>query len=410
MNQNKNQTSLTFESNKPDVQDFAHRSNRKTTKTFSYVTWGKLARMPVYAVLALALVFTILMACNAPAQAQPTVPACTQTQLASVQVITENGGRVDWSHATNQIAYDRSGDDGYYDLYLMNPDGSNVACLTCDHAQLAAGRHYGNPAWHPSGEYIVFQGEKEKHFGTIGDAKPGFGRYSDIWLMRVEDRQVYQLTNIPLSWHQGVLHPHFSPDGTRLAWSQMVQAPKLFTPGQEFGFWEIKIADFAFAGETPQIDNIQTFEPGDKQAFHETHSFSPDGTELLFSSNFVREGSVFLNMDIFRLVVATGETIQLTNSDYNEHAHFSPDGGSIVWMSNRDKPLFGTDYWIMDADNPENSYRLTGFNLPNCPGYTGTTMTAADISWGPDGTTLMGYVQTDVLQQEGKIVLLEMND
>ena len=39
----------------------------------------------------------------------------------------------------------------------MGLDGSGVECLTCNKYILQL--HNGNPEWHPSGEYIVFQAQ-----------------------------------------------------------------------------------------------------------------------------------------------------------------------------------------------------------------------------------------------------------
>lgn len=69
-----------------------------------------------------------------------------------IKTITNDGGRVDWSHSGNNlIAFDRMEEDGYYDVYVMNPDGSGEKCLTCGKQGLPQ-KHNGNPAWHLSGE------------------------------------------------------------------------------------------------------------------------------------------------------------------------------------------------------------------------------------------------------------------
>src|SRR5688500_7646941 len=93
-------------------------------------------------------------------------PGC-EGRSPAVQVATlkESGGRVDWSWTSNLIAFDRLGDDGYYGVYTMKPDGSNETCLTCEKAGIIPGKHKGNPAWHPSGDYLVFQAEKDVHRG-----------------------------------------------------------------------------------------------------------------------------------------------------------------------------------------------------------------------------------------------------
>src|SRR5690606_29164319 len=90
----------------------------------------------------------------------------------SVRVLTEDGGRLDWSPNLNLIVFDRPNAEGYFQLYTMNADGSNQQCVLCDKPG-APSRHRGNPAWHPSGNWIVFQAEKEQHRGLSASAHPG---------------------------------------------------------------------------------------------------------------------------------------------------------------------------------------------------------------------------------------------
>lgn len=71
----------------------------------------------------------------------------------NIKTFTNQGGRVDWSHNNNLIAFDRKDEDGYYDVWVMKPDGTEQKCLTCDKPQLP-NKNIGQPAWHPSGKYI----------------------------------------------------------------------------------------------------------------------------------------------------------------------------------------------------------------------------------------------------------------
>ena len=86
----------------------------------------------------------LLTACAGPKEKRPPeirVPA--DENIAGLKIITEDGGHLAWCKKTNQIAFDRLGKDGYFDLWLMNPDGSGQKCLTANHpmrigAQLAS--------------------------------------------------------------------------------------------------------------------------------------------------------------------------------------------------------------------------------------------------------------------------------
>lgn len=78
-----------------------------------------------------------------------------------------------------------------------------------------------------------------------------------------------------------------------------------------------------------------------------THGFSPDDRFILFTST--RDGS--LDGEIYVMNLATRATTRLTaDPAWDEHAHFSPDGAKISWISGRDNLL---------GDN-----RYTGLGLP----------------------------------------------
>jgi Tol biopolymer transport system component len=155
------------------------------------------------------------------------------------------------------------------------------------------------------------------------------------------------------------------------------------------------------------LSNLRTYAPGGP-AFYENHGFSPSGKKLIFSSNFARTGSAFLNTDIFTLDLVSGSWTQLTHSGYNEHAHFSPDGARIVWMTNAGISGRGTDYWLMNSDGTDQS-RLTYFNSAACPEYLPPTVTAADSSWSPEGDRIVAYIITGLVKQGGKIVMITLD-
>ncbi len=64
--------------------------------------------------------------------------ACSIKEMA---YLTE-GGEQDWSHANDLLVYDRMDAAGVYQLYTIQPDGSEETCLTCD---IPVGWHRLNP-------------------------------------------------------------------------------------------------------------------------------------------------------------------------------------------------------------------------------------------------------------------------
>ena len=80
-----------------------------------------------------------------------------------VHQISKSAGRVDWYHGARHelIAFDTivNNRTKNTEIFVMEPDGSNVTCVTCD-APIPKG-FIGQPAWHPDGNHLIFQAESE---------------------------------------------------------------------------------------------------------------------------------------------------------------------------------------------------------------------------------------------------------
>ncbi|HET6781403.1 MAG TPA: hypothetical protein VFH67_04855, partial [bacterium] len=305
------------------------------------------------------------------------------------QVLVPEGGRVAWSHARNLIAFDRRSQAGTFEIYTIHPDGSDEQCLTCERPVLPRS-HRGNPAWHPSGEYVAFQahdpalsggrGPKESYTGT-----PGLGINNDIWLMKADGTHFWRITRVKAGG--GVLHPHFSHDGRLLLWSEIVDPSVRGLGGQ----WAIKIAEIVLSEAGPYPARVRTLRPGDLQLY-ETHAFSPDDRRILFSGA-PRRGDYF-DLEIYAFDLTTSRLTQLTrNNEWDEHAQFTADGKRIVWASSegveqrKDPRDLKLEYWIMNDDG-SSKQRLTRFNDPSAPEFRPGAL-AADFEFGPDGKTIV---------------------
>lgn len=313
--------------------------------------------------------------------------------LVSVTRIVKDGARLDWSAKLDLIAFDRKGDDNLYDVWVMQPDGSGERCLTCDTPGLPT-KNVGQPSWHPSGDYVVVQAEKQDHPGGSRKAMPGIGVENEVWLVTSDGKQAFQLTAQPDG--TGVLHPHFSHDGKRLLWSEMLEAPS----GLLGGNWRVNLADFVVDGGEPRLENIERFQPLGK-VLHETHGFSPDDTKILFTAQ--PPDAPDWAFDIYEMELASGELRNLTESDdqWDEHAHYSPSGEKIVWMSSLecdcDPSKLGklkTDLWMMNADG-SGKRRLTHFSDGDFPERAGRKVIVGDNSWNSDGSRLAIFLIHD---------------
>lgn len=336
----------------------------------------------------------------------------------SITAVIEDGGRLDWSEKLNLIVFDRKAGDNFYDVWTMNPDGSNQVCITCDNPDLPQG-HIGQPEWHPSGEYIVLQAEKENHEGGSLKSRPGVGVDNDLWVITADGKSAHQLTNLPLD--KAVLHPKFSHKGDKIIWTQMIKAP----PGGETlgGEWEIKMADFIVEENDIHLENIISLDVG-KNVFFETHGFSEDDSRIIFTANMEPNQPAWA-MDIYVMDLKTKEIKNLTNSnDWDEHAHFSPGEEKIVWMSSKESgtnpeemSTMTTDLWIMNVDGTEKK-RLTHFSDSAYPEYKGKVVVVGDPSWSPNGKSVMcrliidrGLAQLMGLKKEIEpVILIEFNE
>jgi Tol biopolymer transport system component len=338
-------------------------------------------------------------------------------RVKQVTTIRDKGGRVDWSAANGKIAYDSPDEKGYFQVHVMNPDGSQDQCLTCSRSGISK-KHNGNPAWDPTGKYIVFESEKPQVPDTIDkQATPGAGTLNDLWIMSADGSRSWKVRDLPMRINRdapGTLHPHFSHDGKRLLWSERVSAG-----GGGFGVWALHIGDIHW-GSQVTMDNVQTLTPGQQPCFYESHGWSADDSRILFSGNLV-PGQAGSGLDIYELTLAGSRLTRLTDSqtDWDEHAQYSPDGRYILWMSNNGLPLklspfqLRTEYWLMNADG-SNKYQLTHFNTPGSPEYRGKPfITAGDSSWSPDGKRLLALlIDADPASSEhdrGSDVMIEFD-
>lgn len=330
------------------------------------------------------------------------IPSETSFDLDSVLLFLNSGGRVDWSPDGTLIAYDALDPQGFSQTRLVSIDGLHSTCLTCGNPAAPTPFHLGNPAWHPLMKWLVVQGVPQAYFENfpIGDdlykqsiTGVGAGIGNELWVMSVDGKLFYQLTD---TWGEaglagGVLHPHFSHLGRKLAWSQRVANNSQYPLGD----WVIKVADFVTAGSSPHLENIQTFQPGTgPQRFYETHSFSPDDRYLLYTSN--ADGQTEYGFDIYILEIETGNSKRLTftPNDWDEHAHYSPDGKKIAWISSLNTGTSAgnlkTEVWFMQSNGAE-QHQVTFFNDPGSAMGTPTPfgLVPADLSWAPDGRQIM---------------------
>lgn len=329
----------------------------------------------------------------------------TNEMSTEFSVISEEGGRVSWSHTENVILFDKESSDGFLDVYKMSVDGSNLINLTQGRANLS--EHNGQPTAHPIENFIIFQ-SGNSDYGQLGTAaqhnyltNPGIGLNNDFWVTNYSGTSFWKIYSTGRG--EGLLHPHFSDDGTKMVWAE-TRIPWSFGQGQP-GFWQIKIADFNVVNGVPSLSNIDSIQPGNLQLY-ETNDLSADGNIILFSG--IINSNDYFQMEIFSYNISTGAFLQLTNdNNWDEFAVFSPNETQIIFASSKDidqqagngKPI--KDYWKINLDGTGRE-RLTWLNPPNEPVFGN----ASDFDWSPDHKSIVLGLR-DLTSFNKKILIID---
>ncbi|NPV39967.1 MAG: hypothetical protein HPY72_01285 [Anaerolineae bacterium] len=174
---------------------------------------------------------------------------------------------------------------------------------------------------------------------------------ADLAIINIETKTITKLTdnkNQSISY----LFPSISVDGKKIAFG--IQHNIETSLADEFPQMMLYIMDFN--GENQQkITSIPMYR-GDERIedyVMENHpAFSPDGTQLAYSSNkdsLIKTGILgFSDSEIYVIDLKTFESQQLTKAKgMSIHPSWSPDGSQIAFCSDRDGDF---DIYIMNSD------------------------------------------------------------
>jgi Tol biopolymer transport system component len=291
-------------------------------------------------------------------------------------------------------------------LYSVNADGSGgQTCLTCDQP----GNNDG-ARWRPGpGDAILFVSTRD-HANAIGGDGAGIGQ--ELYAMRPDGTQPKRLTFSNL-WATNY-HANWSPDGKRIVWGRTQNRT-----------WDVMVADFISddfgmrLGPARRIVHDTTW--------WETHGFSADGTSVITTNT--RAG--FLSTDIYSVDLFTGFRKRLTsNMTWDEHAHLSPDGRKLAWISSRYQPasvaslndgsLSPIEDWLwivpgifFEFANPPAGY-TTELTLMDADGnnlrqLTNDNQVVADNQWSFDSRKII-FRQSDAVTNVSRIRLVTFDD
>ncbi len=286
---------------------------------------------PIFKVVLLLSLIILVSACKptedtAPPSAAPAEPSATailttpthmpiSTSTPAISLAEDVGGL---------IAY-TSDQDGDFEIWVMNADGSNQRKMTDNTAMDIS------PAWSPEGSRIAFVSNRDGN--------------DEIYVMNADGGNVRRLTQ---TTDASESFPSWSPDGEVISFDT-----------DRDGNWEIYL--MASDGSNPRR---LTNDPADDWIT----SWSPDGSQIVFESK--RNG----NYEIYVMTADGSDQRRLTiNQSHDGFPTWSPDGTQIAFISKRDGNY---EIYAMNSDGTD-PRRLT-----NNPAED------SDPAWSPDGDWL----------------------
>ena len=313
-------------------------------------------------------------------------------KVRGVRLLVKDGGRLDWSHQGDWIAFDRAEGD-FHHLYVMKPDGTRERCVTCNQWDFRKTNAL-SPTWHPSGEYLVFQVQEnvtKLGLDTLKLTTPHRGLHSELWVIDVKGRQPFKLTQVRERGN-ALLDPHFSHEADMLAWSQRVVSLG------RWGEWEPHVGRFQIKRGVPRLTRVKNYQPEVRKGFVTAHGFTPSDKGLLISAVPADSRSA-TGRDILELDLETGEFKHLTSSPqaWDELPVALPRSDGIVWVTDRNikpprdrqLPRRG-DVWYMSASGRRQE-RLTFLNHPESDHFLGEAL-IDDLAWNREGDKLLLHV------------------
>jgi len=304
-----------------------------------------------------------------------------------------------------QVSAPDAGSVAKSEIQVLNSDGTNPVCVTC-----GQGGNNDGVRWRPvTGDTLLFISDRDHPYAT-GNAGGGFGQ--ELYAMHPDGSQPTRLTTSN-AWATNY-HANWSPDGMHVIWGST-----------ETYAWDVMIADFVSDASGMRLQSIRRLVHD--TTWWETHGFTADNKYAITTNT--RAG--FQTTDLYAIDISSGERTRLTTAPaWDEHAHLSPDGREISWITGRFHPAsvlrlndgsldptfdflwvipgiffeflnapagYTTELTLMDADGN------------NVHALTADQQVVADNQWSADGMKII-FRETNPVDQTTRIRIVTFDD
>lgn len=276
----------------------------------------------------------------------------TSTPTITIPILTVDGPRTLEFEGKNKILFSLNSNfpDPVYNNYVINSDGTNIECITCDaYVILPVPKYspwFSTPTWSPNGSMYAYNVMTDKVEGIVLRSKDN-------------DRVIISGFN---RWFKNFA---WSPDGQYLAYET-----QLNNSGETICYLDVSASI-----------NSENCLQIDKMAMKPT--WAPDSNRILFVQTNPKDYSLAI-WDLNKQEVSPYTDL---TANYALTPKWSPDGSKIGYiLQQSEKTGYQSDLYVMNADGGERKL------IPNTRG-------AEDFAWAPDGTKIV-FTQLSAIRND----------